>query len=111
MTRFRQNEELSGFVATPACGNGDPIFIVDEVTKFAGVEQLSLRKRLHGVSGELFHSNPLSSTFNHFAYQGVNKKLTPHLQPLSRPVNAAFAMSLGLLCKIDNRLRLRLSVA
>jgi len=48
MTRFWQNEELSGFVATPSRGNGDPIFIVDEVTKFAGVEQLSLRKRLHG---------------------------------------------------------------
>ena len=48
MTRFRQNDELSTFVATPACGNGDAIFIVDEVTKFAGVEELSLRKRLHG---------------------------------------------------------------
>ena len=48
MTRFRQNEELSGFVATPSCRNGDPILIVDEVTKFARVEQLSLRKRLHG---------------------------------------------------------------
>ena len=47
MTRFRQNDELSTFVAAPACGNGDAIFIVDEVTKFAGVEELSLRKRLH----------------------------------------------------------------
>ncbi len=48
MTRFRQNDELSAFVATPARRNGDAIFIVDEVTKFAGVEELSLRKRLHG---------------------------------------------------------------
>ena len=48
MTRFRQNDELSAFVATPACRNGDAILIVNEVTKFAGVEELSLRKRLHG---------------------------------------------------------------
>jgi len=48
MTRFRQNDELSAFVATPACRNGDAIFIVNGVTKFAGVEELSLRKRLHG---------------------------------------------------------------
>ncbi len=78
MTRFRQNDELSAFVTTPACGNGDAIFIVDEVTKFAGVEELSLRKRLHGVSGELVHFDPLSSTFNHFPCQDVNKKLKPH---------------------------------
>jgi hypothetical protein len=78
MTRFRQNDELSAFVTTPACGNGDAIFIVDEVTKFAGVEELSLRKRLHRVSGELVHFDPLSSTFNHFPCQDVNKKLKPH---------------------------------
>jgi len=65
MARFRQNEELSAFVATPGCGNSDPIFIVDEVTKFAGVEQLSLRKRLHGQVENcsiLIHFPPLLTT-------------------------------------------------
>ena len=40
MIRFRKNDELFGAIAAPARGNGDSIFVVDEVTELAGEESL-----------------------------------------------------------------------
>lgn len=40
MIRFRKNDELFGAIASPARGYGDAILLVDEMAKFAGVEEL-----------------------------------------------------------------------
>src|SRR5712671_4105257 len=45
VSRFRKNDEFLGLTASPARGNGDPILLVDGVTKFAGVE--TLVRRMH----------------------------------------------------------------
>src|SRR6202011_2592355 len=49
VSRFRKNDEFFGVTASPARGNGDPILLVDEVTKFAGVEALVRRMHWRGV--------------------------------------------------------------
>jgi len=64
MIRFWKNDEFLGTFASPARGNGDSIFFVDEVTELAGVE--SLRRRIHArVAGRsiLTHFPPLLTTF------------------------------------------------
>lgn len=100
VTRFRQNDELSAFVAPPACRNGDAVLIVNGVPKFAGIEELSLRERLHG-KWELVHSNPLSSTFNHFARKGVNKKLTPICRRSLHPQKSPASTQMSLRAQMD----------
>jgi hypothetical protein len=56
----------------------------------------------------LVHFDPLSSTFNHFAYQDVNKKLKPHFAATLPTRKPRLRRELGPgLCKIDNRLRLQ----
>src|SRR6202035_4076856 len=64
VSRFRKNDEFLGLTASPARGNGDPILLVDEVTKLAGVE--ALVRRIHW-RGEMFailtHFSPLLTTF------------------------------------------------
>jgi hypothetical protein len=45
MIRFRKNDEFFGTIASPARGNGDSIFFVNEVTELAGEE--GLRRRIH----------------------------------------------------------------
>src|SRR5205807_8892094 len=62
--RFRKNDEFFGVTASPARGNGDPIFFVDEVTKLTGVE--ALVRRVHWRAGDcsiLTHFSPLLTTF------------------------------------------------
>lgn len=64
MIRLRKNDELFGAITSPARGNGDPIFFVDEVTKLAGVE--SLVRRIHWRVANwsiLTHFPPLLTTF------------------------------------------------
>src|SRR2546421_8125936 len=61
--RFRKNDEFFGVTASPARGNSDPIFFVDEVTKLTGVE--ALVRRVHWRPGEesrLFLLFPLLHT-------------------------------------------------
>src|SRR5713101_1714320 len=76
MIRFWKNNELIDAIASPARGNGDPVFFVDEVTKFASVE--SLRKRVHGRvenSSILTHFPPLLTTFRAMGQQNKNANL------------------------------------
>ena len=66
MIRFRKNDELLGAIASPARGYRNAIFFVDEVTKFAGVEERWWWWRFHtreeGCS-ILTHFPPLLTTF------------------------------------------------
>jgi hypothetical protein len=64
VSRFRKNDEFLGVTASPARGNGDPILLVDEVTKLAGVE--ALVRRMHWrveMFAILTHFSPLLTTF------------------------------------------------
>src|SRR6266446_1955904 len=64
VSRFRKNDELFGVTTSPARGNGDSIFFVDGVTKFAGVE--ALVGRMHWrveMFAILTHFSPLLTTF------------------------------------------------
>src|SRR5438874_11022654 len=64
VSRFRKNDEFLGLTASPARGNGDPILLVDEVTKLAGVE--TLFRRMHWrveMFAILTHFSPLLTTF------------------------------------------------
>jgi hypothetical protein len=64
MSRFRKNDEFFGVTASPARGNSDPILLVDEVTKLAGVE--ALVRRIHWRVEKcsiLTHFSPLLTTF------------------------------------------------
>jgi hypothetical protein len=68
VVRFRQKNEFFTLVTPPARGNGDAIFLVDEVAKFTGIEELSWswRRRRHaGVENRsiLTHFSPLLTTF------------------------------------------------
>jgi hypothetical protein len=64
VSRFRKNDEFLGRTSAPACGNGDAIFFVDEVTKFAGVETLFRLLHLRvGNCSILTHFSPLLTTF------------------------------------------------
>src|SRR5205085_2309920 len=65
VSRFRKNDEFFGLTASPARGNGDPILLVDEVTKLAGVE--TLVRRMHWrveMFAILTHFSPLLTTFH-----------------------------------------------
>ena len=65
MIRLRKNDEFFGAITSPARGNGDPIFFVDEVTKLAGVE--ALVRRMHWRVEKfaiLTHFSPLLTTFH-----------------------------------------------
>ena len=70
--RLGQDDEIFPFAPAPAGWDGDAVFLVDRMTKLASEKFLRLRFGVH--AGELFHSNPLPPTFNHFAQAGVNKK-------------------------------------
>src|ERR1700731_885679 len=64
VSRFRKNDEFFGVTASPAGRNGDPILLVDEVTKLAGVE--ALVRRVHWRVEKcsiLTHFSPLLTTF------------------------------------------------
>jgi len=64
VSRFRKNDEFLGVTASPARGNGDSIFFVDEVTKLTGVE--ALVGRMHWRVEKLAiltHFSPLLTTF------------------------------------------------
>jgi hypothetical protein len=64
VSRFRKNDEFLGVTTPPARGNGDSIFFVDGVTKFAGVE--ALVRLLHWQVENwsiLTHFSPLLTTF------------------------------------------------
>jgi hypothetical protein len=66
ITRFRKNDEFFGAIATPAGGDGNAIFLVDGMSKFTGVEELSWRRRIHvrqENSTILTHFSPLLTTF------------------------------------------------
>ena len=47
MIRFGQKNELLTFIAPPARRNGDPIFIVDRMSKLTRVENFGGRQRIH----------------------------------------------------------------
>src|SRR6266446_2457562 len=47
MIRFRQKNKFLALVATPACGNGDPVFIIDRMTKLTRVENFGGRQGIH----------------------------------------------------------------
>ena len=64
VSRFRKNDEFLGVTAPPARGNGDSIFLVNGVTKLAGVE--ALVGRMHWRVEKcsiLTHFSPLLTTF------------------------------------------------
>src|SRR5438309_11285048 len=65
VSRFRKNDEFFGVTASPARGNGNPVLLVDEVTKLAGVE--ALVRRMHWLVekfASLDHLSPLLTTFH-----------------------------------------------
>ncbi len=45
MSRFRKKDELIGATATPARGNRDPVFVVDEMAELPRVERLVVLRR------------------------------------------------------------------
>src|SRR6266513_1692887 len=60
-----QKNEFLGTLSTPTGGDGDAIFFVDGVTKFAGVKGLSRGDAVHGPAGlasTLIHFVPLLTT-------------------------------------------------
>ena len=64
VSRFRKNDEFLGVTTSPARGNSDSIFFVDEVTKLTGVE--ALIGRMHWRVEKLAiltHFSPLLTTF------------------------------------------------
>src|SRR5947207_14002243 len=64
VSRFRKNDEFLGVTASPARGNGDAVFFIDEVTKLTGVE--ALVGRVHWRAGNcsiLTHFSALLTTF------------------------------------------------
>ena len=64
VSRFRKNDEFLGVTAPPARWNGDSIFLVNGVTKLAGVE--ALVGRMHWRAEKcsiLTHFSPLLTTF------------------------------------------------
>src|SRR5947209_3693800 len=64
VSRFRKNDEFFGVTTSPARGNGDSIFFVEGVAKFAGKEALVWRVhwRVEKCS-ILTHFSPLLTTF------------------------------------------------
>ena len=66
MLRFGQNDEIFAAFAAPAGRNGDAVFFVDGVTKFAGEEFLGLRVVVHAPAENCsisIHFPPLLTTF------------------------------------------------
>jgi hypothetical protein len=64
MSRFRKNDEFLGSTAAPACGNGDSVLFVEEVTKLAGEEALVRRMHLRVAKCSILtHFSPLLTTF------------------------------------------------
>src|SRR5438046_10580038 len=66
MGRFRQQNELLALTATPAGRDGDAIFVVNKVPKFAGIEGFGRRRRWHRRVVDrsiLTHFPPLLTTF------------------------------------------------
>ena len=47
MIRLRQDDKFLGVLAAPPLRDGNAILIVDEMMKFAGVEELTLGKGIH----------------------------------------------------------------
>jgi len=47
MIRLRQDDKFLGVLAAPPRGDGNAILIVDEMVKFAGVEELTFGKGIH----------------------------------------------------------------
>ena len=47
MIRFRQKNKFLARAATPACVNGDPVFIIDRMTKLTRVENFGGRQGIH----------------------------------------------------------------
>ena len=47
MIRFRQKNKFLARAATPACGNGDSVLIIDRMTKLTRVENFGGRRRIH----------------------------------------------------------------
>jgi hypothetical protein len=45
--RLRQDDKFLGILAAPSRRDGNAIFIVDEMVKFAGVEELTFGKGIH----------------------------------------------------------------
>ena len=67
MIRLRKKDEFFGTIAAPARGNGDAIFFVDGMAKFAGVEGLRRRWRFHTREENLSiltHFPPLLTTLH-----------------------------------------------
>src|SRR5438105_7809374 len=62
VSRFRKNDEFFGVTASPARGNSDSVFFVDEVTKLAGVEALVGRVHWRENCSILTHFSPLLTT-------------------------------------------------
>ena len=80
MIRLRKNDEFFGAITSPARGNGDSVFLVNEMTKLAGVE--SLVRRIHWRVANwsiLTHFPPLLTTFRAAGQQ----KLMPICGPVS----------------------------
>jgi len=84
MIRFWQKDKLLPFIPSPTRRNRDPIFLVNRMAKFAGIEGLRWRKGIHVLVG-LIHSAPLATTFNHFLTRRSIKKLMPVCSLLPRP--------------------------
>ena len=62
--RLRKKDEFLGGTASPARGNGDSVFFVDEVTKLSGVEALVGRMHLRVEKCSILtHFSPLLTTF------------------------------------------------
>src|SRR5438270_12826449 len=64
VSRFRKNDEFFGVTTSPARGNGDSIFFVEGVAKFAGKEALVWRVHWRVEEGSILtHFSPLLTNF------------------------------------------------
>src|SRR6266513_1229414 len=86
-----QKNEFLGTLSTPTGGDGDAIFLVDGVTKFAGVKGLSRGDAVHGPTGlvsTLIHFVPLLTTTapcgQYFFFHRA-RKISPRARRLSAP--------------------------
>jgi hypothetical protein len=84
MIRLWQKDKLLPFIPSPTRRNRDPIFLVNRMAKFAGIERLRWRKGIHVLVG-LIHFAPLATTFNHFLTRRSIKKLMPVCSLLPHP--------------------------
>ena len=91
MLGIRQKNEFLGIFSTPAGRDGDTIFFVNGVTKFAGVKGVSRGDAIHGPAGlvsTLIHFVPLLTTTapcgQYFFFHRA-RKISPRARRLSAP--------------------------